>query len=77
MRVAITYKGHRFIAIADGAGLDVECVAYPDAEVMDLGGELWNAIYDTRLSLHPNAEEYDTTAPELIEALKVMNLLPA
>ena len=76
MRITITYKEETFIAIADGAGLDVEFTGEYTAEKSDLGSELWNAIFDTRLDLHPEAEDHDTTPAELIEALRVMNLLP-
>jgi hypothetical protein len=75
MRIEVIYKGHRFIAIADGAGLDVEFTGPETAEKVDLSSELWGAIYETRLSLHPKATDHDTTPAELTEALKVMNLL--
>lgn len=76
MRIAITYKDQDFIAIADGAGLDVEMTGEYTEEKSELGSELWNAIFDTRLDLHPKAEDHDTTPAELIEALRVMKLLP-
>jgi hypothetical protein len=75
LRIPVTYKDHAFTAVADGAGLDVECDSFLNNYTMGLAGELWQAIYETRLSLHPNAEDYDTTPAELIEALKEMELI--
>ena len=75
MRIQITYKGHKFIAIADGAGLDVEWASEASEEVVAIGSQLWNAIYETRLSLYPKGEEWDTTSEELRKSLQVMGLI--
>ena len=50
MRIIVTYKEQTFIAIADGAGLDVEFTGEYTPEKSDLGSELWGAIYETRLN---------------------------
>jgi hypothetical protein len=75
MRIPVIYKDHDFIAVADGAGLDVETSGTLSDYTMGLGSELWNAIYSTRLSLFPKAEDYDTTSSELIESLKALKLI--
>lgn len=75
MRIKVTYKGHEFIALADFAGLDVETVGHVSEYTSNLASELWNAIYDTRLSLFPQAEDYDTTSGELVASLKAMGLI--
>ena len=75
-RIPVVYKGHNFIAIADGAGLDVESIDLSDnPETSGLGGDLWHAIYKTRISLFPNYEQYDTTPSELITCLETMGLI--
>jgi hypothetical protein len=75
MRIPVIYKDHDFTAVADGAGLDVETNGTLSDYTMALGSELWSAIYKTRLSLFPKAEEYDTTSSELIECLKTLKLI--
>lgn len=72
MRIPVVYKGHNFIAIADGAGLDVEVIDLSD---MKLANELWQDIFRTRISLFPKYEEYDTTPRELISCLEIMGLI--
>lgn len=75
MRIPVTYKGHQFIAIADGAGLDVECVAEPTEEIMAIASELWNLIFQTRLDIFgADVEEYDTTYGELQASLDELKL---
>jgi hypothetical protein len=75
MRIPVTYKGQEFIAVADGAGLDVECVADPTPDIMTIGTELWNLIFETRLKIFgADVEEYDTTYGELQASLDELNL---
>ena len=71
-RIPVVYEGHNFIAVADGAGLDVESI---DLSSNAIGSKLWHAIYKTRSSLFPNYEEYDTTPSELITCLENMGLI--
>ena len=75
MRIEVTYKGHKFTAVADFAGLDVECNNGATDYTMGLASELWNAIYETRLSLYPKGEEWDTTSEELRKSLQTMGLI--
>jgi hypothetical protein len=72
VRVPVAYKGHSFIAIADGAGLDIES---EDLSNMKLARKLWDDIYATRIRLFPKYEEYDTTPYELITCLETMGLI--
>jgi len=72
MRVPVAYEGHKFIAIADGAGLDVEV---EDMSTMELASKLWHDIYSTRISLFTNCEDWDTTPRELIACLETMGLI--
>lgn len=71
-RIEVVYKGHKFTAIADGAGLDVEA---DDLNTMGLATELWNAIYETRISLFSDYDNHDTTRHELITCLDTMKLI--
>ena len=75
MKLKVNYKGHEFWAIADFAGLDVECIEDPTEEIMAIGSELWNLIFDTRIKLFgERVEEYDTTYGELQASLDELNL---
>ncbi len=71
-RIEVDYQGHKFTAVADGAGLDVEA---HNLDTMDLAGKLWNAIYETRISLFPDYDNHDTTTSELMACLKTMALI--
>jgi hypothetical protein len=75
MRIQVTYKDHKFIALTDGAGLDVEVSGFVTDYTIGLASELWQAIYDTRISLHPKGYDWDTTSEELRESLKVLKLI--
>lgn len=76
MRIPVTYEGHKFIAIADFAGLDVECVDEPTPEIMDLGSKLWHEIFRMRTAIFgEGVEDYDTTYGELQASLKELKLL--
>lgn len=76
MRIPVVYEGHKFIAVADGAGLDVESIDLSgNPETSRLGGDLWHAIYRTRISLFPHYGDHDTTPRELIACLETMGLI--
>lgn len=77
MRIPVTYKGYDFIAIADGAGLDVEAPGFGEYDaVMNIASELWHKIYAKRVEIFGNdAELHDTTNGELFASLDDLGLL--
>ena len=77
MQRKVNYKGYNFLAISDGAGLDVwadEENATP--EIMEIATELWHSIFDTRIALFgEDVQDHDTTYGELQAALFELKLL--
>lgn len=76
MRIPVTYEGHQFIAVADSAGLDVECVGKPTEYVMGLARKLWNEIYSMReQTFGAEVTSHDTTNGELTATLHDLKLI--
>lgn len=76
MKIPVTYKGYKFLAVADGAGLDVWAnEENATEEIMATATELWNAIFEARISIFGEAvEEHDTTYGELQASLDELGL---
>lgn len=76
MQIPVTYKGYKFLAIADGAGLDVWANEENNSEaIMEIATELWHSIYEARISIFGEAvEEHDTTYGELQASLDELKL---
>jgi hypothetical protein len=76
MQLKVTYKGYNFLAIADGAGLDVWAnEENATEEIMAIATELWHTIFDMRIKLFGEAvEEHDTTYGELQASLDELGL---
>jgi hypothetical protein len=77
MKTKVTYKGYKFLAIADGAGLDVWAnEENATEEIMEIATELWNTIFNTRITIFgESVEGHDTTNGELHASLKELKLI--